>query len=322
MEKDVPRGGSGQDATIVAAVVAILFIGTFVAYYYMALKPKVEEIAALEASKQAKINELRGKLDTVKELKNYEVRLAVLDDQWEENKHWFISGLTNWNDRQSVAQTQFDIFQLYWRVVDIARASGIDVDTRSTDGGFIPFQVKIDEAIKFYLDDEPYDIPTEYFFLLDNLTFEPKFRFPQDGEGGLASVTTEGKSLFNAHNFSVAFTGTYQNINLFTKNLQQRFGQEDTLVAVHCYASDGDPLLESRLSPFNPNIRLSRVRIGVQMYCTAYSIFDAPGIAINTPPNLPGETDCKSSSGGSRGGGGSGGGGGGGSGGGMSLGFG
>lgn len=317
MERDIPRGG-GQDATIAAAVAALIFIGTFVAYYYMALKPKVEEIAMLEGQKQAKISELQNKLSVIKEQKNYEVRLAVLHDQWDENKHWFINGLIDWNSREEVAQTQFNIFQLYERVIDIARGAGIDVDNRSTEG-YTPFQIEIDEAIKFYLDDEPYDFPNEYYFLLEDLTFEPTYRFPKDGSGGLASVTTEGKSLFNAHNFTVTFQAPYEVAARFTKQLQQRFGEEDTLVAVHCFSSAGDPVPRTRFSPFSP-VTTTSVEIPVTMYCTAYSIFDAPGITINTPPSLPGETDCKGGSGARGGGGGGGGGSTGGGGGGLSLG--
>ncbi|HYE77068.1 MAG TPA: hypothetical protein VEI97_03695 [bacterium] len=317
MDREIPRGG-GQDATVVAVISAIIFLGTFVAYYYMAYKPKIEEIAALEQQKAAKISELKTKLDTIKEQKNYEVRLAVLQDQWDENKHWFVNGTVNWADRDDVAQTQFAIFSLYQRVVDIARGSGIDVDNRSYK---VPFQVKIDEDIKFYLDDKPYDFPREYYFLLENLEFEPTKRFPESAEGtDIAAVTTEGKQLFNAHNFTVAFTGTYEELSRFTKNLQQRFGDEDTLIAVHCYSTDGEKIINGRI--FGDYID-STVQIGYQMYVTAYSIFDAPNISINTPPNLPGETDCKASGGGggSRGGGG-GGGGGGNSGGGVSMGVG
>jgi len=317
MERDTPRGG-GQDATIAAVVAGLIFIGTFVAYYYLALKPKVEEIASLESQKASKIAELKSKLDVIKEQKNYEVRLAVLHDQWDENKHWFINGLTDWTNREQVGQTQFNIFQLYERILDLGRASGIDVDDRSTDD-HTPFQIQIDEEIKFYLDDKPYDFPNEYFFLMEDLTFENGFRFPTDGAGGLGSVTTEGKSLFNAHNFSIQFQAPYETISRFAKNVQQRFGQEDTLVAVHCFKSDSDPRPRSSFSRFSP-ISTTSVEIAVTMYCTAYSIFDADGIAINTPPSLPGETDCKSGGGGSRGGGGGGGGGGADGGGGLSLG--
>ncbi|MEO7993597.1 MAG: hypothetical protein ABI743_04295 [bacterium] len=283
----------------------VIFIGTFVAYYYLALKPKVEEIASLEAQKQSKINDLGNKLTEIKELKNYEVRLAVLEDQWQDNKHWFINGLTDWTRKEDVRQTQFNIFQLYIHVVDIARASGIDVDNRGYE---TPFQLKIDEQIKFYLDDDPYNVPNEFYFLLENIDFEPANRFKDEGD--TVGVTTEGKSLFEAHNFQVQGTATYEQISHFAKYLQQRFGQEDTLIAVHCYASDGDPLINVRTPFFTNQVYSSSIQIGFTMYCTAYSIFDAPGITINTPPSLPGETDCKGSNGSSRGGGGGGGGGG------------
>jgi uncharacterized membrane protein YgcG len=322
---------SGQDVTIAIILTVIVFLGTIAAFYQYVFTAKLSEIESLKQQRSSKEQTFNNYAKVVEEKLNYEDQLVALHKTWDENKHYFVNGLVDWNDKEAVRQTQFTIFQLYEKIFEAATFAGIEIQNPVDQ----EFKVILSETLEFHPDDEPFDFPEQFLFMADNWTFIPSERFPEEGKeeqgaadtgkgtggavgGGLgtgsggkgAAGTTQqaggAKSLFNAHDFTVQFEASYEQMKKFVEILQDLEGEESWVVSIHCFETSGDPLMFGFPSSLQGDIVLTNVKIPMEMFCTAYELYE-PG-AVNAPPNLPGATSCspQGGGGGHRGGGGGG----------------
>lgn len=323
---------SGQDVTIAIILTVIVFLGTIAAFYQYVFTAKNQEIDSLKAQRASKEQTFSNYAKVVEEKLNYEDQLAALNKTWKDNKHYFVNGLIDWADKEEVRQTQFTIFQLYEKVFEAATFAGIEIQNPIDQ----EFKVIISETLEFHPDDEPFDFPEQFLFMADNWTFVPSERFPEEGSeqqgaadtgkstggvagGGLGAGTGTGggsagvgtsagaaKNLFNAHDFTVQFEASYEQLKKFIEILQDLEGEESWVVSIHCFETSGDPLMFGFPASLTGDVVLTNVKIPMEMFCTAYELYE-PG-SVNTPPNLPGATGCSPQGGGgggsNRGGGG------------------
>jgi uncharacterized membrane protein YgcG len=317
---------SGQDLTIAIIITVILYLGAVAAFYQYFYTAKLDEIESLKAQRTSKENTFKNYATVIEEKLNYEDRLATLQKTWKDNKHYFVNGLVDWNDREQVRNTQFTIFQLYEKVMEAATFAGIEIEHPVKQ----PFKIIIDEMLYFHPDDEPFDFPPDFIFLSDLWEFVPSERFPEEGSdtqtggdtgaasggvtggagfgsgGGGGSATKdsgESKSLFTAHDFTVEFEASFEQLKKFISILQDLEGEEQWIVSIHCFDASGDPIMFGFPATLTGDMVLTDVKIPMQMFCTAYELYELG--ATNAPPNLPGSTSCGASGGGGGGGGGS-----------------
>ena len=313
---------SGQDVTIAIILTVIVFLGTIAAFYQYVFTAKLNEIDSLKQQRSAKEQTFNNYAKVVEEKLNYEDQLVALNKTWDENKHYFVNGLVDWNNKEEVRETQFTIFQLYEKIFEAATFAGIEILNPADQ----EFKVILSETLEFHPDDEPFDFPEHFLFMADNWSFIPSERFPEGGQeqpqgaadtgkgtagaagGGLgtgtggagsAGASTAGgaaKNLFNAHDFTVQFEASYEQLKKFVEILQDLEGEEAWVVSIHCFETSGDPLMFGFPASIRGDVVLTNVKIPMEMFCTAYELYEPGG--VNTPPNLPGATGCSPSGGG------------------------
>jgi uncharacterized membrane protein YgcG len=321
---------SGQDLTIAIILSVIVFLGTAYAFHTYFYTAKLSEIESMKTQRTAKEKTFNSYKVVIEEKLNYESQLEALNAAWVNNKHYFVNGLVDWTDKEKVRETQFTIFQLYEKVIEAATFAGVEVDHPAAQ----PFEIYISENLEFHPDDVPFDFPPHFIFLSDNWEFINTERFPEEGAdtsgaadtgtapaagaapggtgfgtGGSAGTSAAGggaKQLFNAHDFSVKFEATYDQLKRFVEILQDLEGDEAWVITVHCFETTDDPLIFGFQATIGGDRVYTDVKIPMEMFCTAYELYELG--ATNDPPNLPGSTSCNPSGGGggsSSGGGGS-----------------
>lgn len=331
---------SGNDVTIAIIITVIVFLGSVAAFYQYFYTEKLNEIDSLKSQRTSKEQTFNNYKKVIEEKPNYEAQLVALHKTWEGNKHYFVNGLVDWTDIEEVRQTQFTIFQLYEKVFTAADFAGIDRSRPVSQ----EFGIWFEEVLQFHPDDEPFDFPPEFGFLWDNWVFIPSERFPEGGDpsgsgdvgGGSTGAGAAGgagfsggggrgasgggggaRDLFSAHDFTIEFEASYEQLKKFIENLQDLEGEEAWVVTVHCFEVTDDPVfLGFQATLTGADFIVTDVKVPMEMFCTAYELYELG--PTNSPPNLPGETSC-SPSGGSSGSGSSGGSGGGSSGGGAGF---
>ncbi|MCD6216821.1 hypothetical protein J7L05_03035 [bacterium] len=318
---------SGQDVTIAIVITVIVFLGSAAAFHQYFYITKLAEIDSLKAQRTSKEQTFNNYKKVIEEKPNFEEQLVALHATWDNNKHYFVNGMVDWDDIEEIRQTQFTIFQLYEKVIEAAVFAGIEVEHPVEQ----EFAIMITEELQFHPDDEPFDFPPHFLFLVNNWSFIPSERFPDAdsekgaadvggsssgssggfgfGTGGGSSASAGGavKNLFSAHDFTVEFEATYDQLKKFIEIMQDLEGDEAWVISVHCFETSGDPIFFGFPATLSGDIVYTDVKIPMEMFCTAYELYE-PG-ATNIPPNLPGETSCSPSGGGGGGGSSSGGGG-------------
>ena len=323
---------SGNDVTIAIVITVIVFLGSVAAFHRYFYTEKLDEIDSLKSQRTSKEQTFNNYKKVIEEKLNYEKQLVTLNKTWEDNKHYFVNGLVDWQDNEQIRQTQFTIFQLYEKVITAADFAGIERNRPISQ----EFGIWIEEKLEFHPDDEPFDFPPEFAFLWDSWIFVPTERFPDaddsSGSGDVSGGSTGGgatggagygvgggrgasagggggKELFIAHDFTIEFEASYEQLKKFIEILQDLKGEDAWVISVHCFEVTDDPVtLGFSATITGSDIVITDVKVPMEMFCTAYELYE-PG-STNSPPNLPGETSC-SPAGGGGGGGGRGGGGGG-----------
>ncbi|MFH1515739.1 MAG: hypothetical protein ABIG42_09810 [bacterium] len=329
---------TGNDLTIAIVITVIVFLGSIAAFYQYFYTEKLAEIDSLKSQRTSKEQTFNNYKKVIEEKLNYDEQLVALNETWVANKHYFVNGTVDWQDLEQVRQTQFTIFQLYEKVFTAADFAGIERGRPITQ----EFGIYINEVLEFHPDDEPFDFPPDFGFLWDNWEFIPSERFPDAGDssgsgdvgggstgagaggnfgygsGGGSGMSAAGggaRDLFSAHDFTIEFEASYEQLKKFIEILQDLEGEDAWVVSVHCFEVTDDPVtLGFQATVSGGDFIVTDVKIPMEMFCTAYELYE-PG-PTNSPPNLPGETSCSPSGGGgggggggsSRGGGGSGGG--------------
>jgi uncharacterized membrane protein YgcG len=250
---------SGQDVTIAIVITVIVFLGSAAAFHQYFYTTKLAEIDSLKAQRTSKEQTFNNYKKVIEEKPNYEKQLVALHATWDNNKHYFVNGMVDWDDIEEIRQTQFTIFQLYEKVIEAAVFAGIEVEHPVEQ----EFTIIITEELHFHPDDEPFDFPPHFLFLINNWSFVPAERFPDaDSEkgaadvGGSSSGSTGGfgfgtgggssssaggavKNLFNAHDFTVEFEATYDQLKKFIEIMQDLEGDEAWVISVHCFETTG-----------------------------------------------------------------------------------
>jgi hypothetical protein len=310
---------SGQDLTIAIILSVIVFLGTAYAFHTYFYTAKLNEIEAMKAQRTAKEKTFNSYKTVIEEKPNYESQLDALNATWNNNKHYFVNGLVDWTDREQIRETQFTIFQLYEKVFEAGTFAGIEIDHPAAQ----PFIIHLSDNLEFHPDDVPFDFPAKFLFLQDNWDFIPSNRFPEEGApsgaadvgtapatgaagagagfgtGGGAGTTAAGggaKQLFSAHDFSIEFEASYDQLKRFVEILQDLEGEEAWIITVHCFETTDDPLIFGFQATLTGDVIYTDVKIPMEMFCTAYELYELG--ATNDPPNLPGTTSCNPSGGG------------------------
>jgi uncharacterized membrane protein YgcG len=255
---------SGQDLTIAIILSVIVFLGTAYAFHTYFYTAKLNEIEAMKAQRTAKEKTFNSYKTVIEEKPNYESQLDALNATWNNNKHYFVNGLVDWTDREQIRETQFTIFQLYEKVFEAGTFAGIEIDHPAAQ----PFIIH----------------------LSDNLEFHP------DGGAGTTAAGGGAKQLFSAHDFSIEFEASYDQLKRFVEILQDLEGEEAWIITVHCFETTDDPLIFGFQATLTGDVIYTDVKIPMEMFCTAYELYELG--ATNDPPNLPGTTSCNPSGGG------------------------
>ena len=317
---------SGQDLTIAIILSVIVLLGTAWAFYTYFYTVKLNDIEVKKAERTAKETTFNNYKGVIEEKLNYEGQLKALNATWDNNKHYFVNGLVDWNDREQIRETQFTIFQLYEKVFEAGTFAGIEIDHPAAQ----PFVINLSDNLEFHPDDVPFDFPAKFLFLYDNWEFIPTERFPDDeanpsgaadvgtapatgaasggasfGTGGSAGTGAAGgaaKQLFSAHDFSIEFEATFDQLKRFIEIMQDLEGDEAWVISVHCFETTDDPMIFGFQATLGGDRVYTDVKIPMEMFCTAYELYELG--STNDPPNLPGSTSCSPSGGGGGGGGG------------------
>ena len=291
MEQQAPQarpGGGTSDVTVMVVlfiVVTLVLVGGF---YYFMYKPKVNAINQMNSQANSKKSQLQGYIKEVMDLKNYEDQLEILEYKWQDNKHYYVLGKP---EKWKPQEHQFAIFEAYDNVFELGDYAGVEILT-----------LKTTETFKYYMHDEPWDLPPE----LLKYEWEPIFATRQTEEGVEAS-TQETTSMITPHTFTIVMRGSYEGIRRFIEIVQNMEGDWKTMMSIHCYEISEEP--SYYFSSFSYRgygggrsaAVLYDVSVEVEMLMTFYELNEK-----GTPsgvPAIPGTVPCSFGGGGGGGGG-------------------
>lgn len=297
MDQQAPQtkpGGGTNDVTIMIVVFVLVTLIILGGFYQFMYKPKTEDIQSMNSQYTAKQNTLKQYIGEVKDLYNYYDRLDILNAKWKENKKYYVLG--DAMERNLAAkQYQFEIFDAYEQVFEMGDYAGVEI-----------LFLKVAESFKYYMRDDPWDLPWEL------LQFEWDVVFSERGdseEGGGQAPTQETAAMITAHTFSAVMRADYESLRRFIEVIQNMEGDYKRLISIHCFEVSEEPSYFSYPLARTGGRVLTDVTIEVEMLLTFYEL-NENGTA-GAVPDIPGQTACSFSGGGGGGGGGRGPGGGG-----------
>lgn len=282
MDKAQPGRGT-QDITVVWIVFVLLVVGMILAYWFLLYKPKVEDIAAVQASIRSKASTLENYKDEASELLNYEDQFAALVHAWNTNQHFFVNGLTHDEFTDTYKKPYEGREQ--WAIFDALK----DVWSAARFAGIFLSEMWVSESLDFYMDDVPFEIPWE---LQGAIWWEAK-----PSERGENS-----DPLFTSHIFSIKFYGDLEETRRFIEILQKLEGEVTKIYSVHCFETANEAAYRAIPLGFS-DVVLTNITLEIDMMLSVYELNpDAP--SPNNPPDIPGTASCSYSTGGGGGGGG------------------
>lgn len=288
MDQQAPQtkpGGGTSDVTIMIVVFVLVTIGILAGFYFLMYKPKTEDIQSMNAQRDAKTNTLRQYITEAKDLYNYYDRLEILKDQWTLNKKYYVLGDVE-SEGIDPRDYQWAIFDAYEEIFEMGDYAGVNI-----------MYLKVAEAFKYYMHDEPWELPWEL------LQFEWDVVFSERGgaEEGVEATTQEATAMITAHTFTAVMRTDYPGLKRFIEVVQNMEGDVKKLVSVHCFAITEEPSYFSFPVSFRGTGGrvLTDVTIEVEMLLTFYEL-NEKGTA-GAVPDIPGQTAC-SFGGGGRGG--------------------
>ena len=294
------QGRGTQDITVVWVVFILLVLGMIAVYWYMLYQPKVDQIRQTQSSIASKETTLENYKTEARQLLNYEDEFAALVHAWNMNQHYFVNGLTldeggsgMYQNPRDAEKSMWSVFDAYKEVFSAGRFAGVHIA-----------EMVVAEGVEFYVDDVPFEIPTE---LLGAIGWVPI----------LANRGENTDPLFTSHNFSIKLYGDLDGLKRFIEILQKLEGDVRKIFSVHCFETADEAAYRIYSVGFG-DLVLTDITLEIDMALSVHELNPyAP--TPNNPPDIPGTSSCNYGSAG--GGGGGSGGGGGRSGGGVGLGL-
>ncbi len=277
-----------QDITVVWVVFIAAVLGLVLAYWFMLLKPKNEEIIATQASIRTKESTFDSWSEEAKELLNYEDKFSAVVYQWNKNQHFFINGLVLDEATNTYKEPYKDSEQ--WAIFDTL----LDVFIAARFANVLLTEMWVSEGLEFYMDDEPFEIPDEL-----------------KGIDWVAIISNRGENtnpLFRSHGVSIKFYGDLDEIKRFIEVIQKLEGRVEKIFSIHCFETADEPTYRANLIGLG-DVILTDITFEIDMYMSVYEL-NPHAVTVNTPPEMPGSASCSYGSVSGSGGGGGGGGGG------------
>jgi len=287
MDKAPPTARGTQDITVVWIVFALAVVALILVYWYVLYKPKMEEIDAVQASISTKESTLITYKNEAKELLNYEDQFAAVVQQWNQNQHFFVNGLVydegtdTYKPPFEDERKQFAIFEALESVWGAAQFAGVYL-----------VEMYVSESVEFYMNDEPYNVPTD---LVGAIAWEPVI-----GDRG-----ENPDPLFTSHNFSIKFYGDMTETRRFIEILQKLEGEVAKIFSVHCFETADEPAYRANVVGLS-DVVLTDITLEIDMMLSVHEL-NPDAQTANTPPDIPGTASCTYGSGGGSAGGGGGG---------------
>ncbi len=288
MDKAPPVRGT-QDVTVVWIVFVLLVLILIAGYWYLLYKPKVEDIAAVQASIRQKETTLQNYKSEARELLNYEDQFAAVVHQWNQNQHFFVNGLvydeaTDTYKPPYEGREQWAIFDALQMVWAAARYAGVYLQ-----------EMYVSESLEYYMDDEPFNVPDK---LIRAISWEPVV--------GTRGANTD--PMFTAHNFGIKFFGDLEETRRFIEILQKLEGEVQKIFSIHCFETADEAAYRSGTVGLG-EVVLTDITLEIDMMLSVHE-YNYQADTPNSPPDIPGTASCSYTGGGGgrRGGGGGGGG--------------
>jgi hypothetical protein len=291
MEQQAPQarpGGGTSDVTIMVVLFILITIGIIAGWYLLLYKPKLDDISSMMAQRDTKKSQLNSYIAEVKDILNYEDQKKLLERKWDDNKHFYVLG---GEEGYEPKDYQFAIFDAYDSVFDLGAFAGVEI-----------LHLKVAESFKYYMHDEPWDLPWN----LIQFEWEVIFQDRPVPEGAEQATTQNTTAMVTAHTFTVVMRGDYQSIRRFIEVVQNMEGEYKKIMSIHCFGVSEEPsYYVFPLSYPGQGGVLADVTVELQMLMTFYELneFGTPGPV----PDVPGSVSCSFGGGGGGGGGGSGG---------------
>jgi uncharacterized membrane protein YgcG len=287
MDKAPATARGTQDITVVWIVFVLMVVALILIYWYVLYKPKMEEIDRVQAAISQKQTTLETYKSQAKELLNYEDQFAAVVHQWNQNQHFFVNGLV-WDEGSRTYKPPFPpekrqeaIFEALQTVWSAAQFAGIYLA-----------EMYVSESLKFYMNDEPYNVPTD---LVNSIAWEPII-----GDRG-----ENPDPLFTSHIFSVKFYGDMEETRRFIEILQKLEGEVSKIFSIHCFETADEPAYRANVVGLS-EVVLTDITLEIDLMLSVHEL-NPDAQTANAVPDIPGTASCTYGSGGGTAGGGGGG---------------